>query len=197
MHKYKNYNHDENSAGSFLKNSSTQRIYNKAYENKQYKLVDVVMESEGGYQYVIPFTVVDVKWLHQKPRDMHYAMFTDNTYGHVYENIDANGNHIYSYMNPIEPYIQVKYNGIDFNDEISALPITGDMNEKITEYVFGRADTKDKIVSMRIYDKKFDESDPTWWKRIRDSMENRDIIQYKTTYKSSQYPHKGIIVKYK
>ena len=152
------------------------------------------MESKDGYQYVIPFVSTDVKWLHQKPSEGHYAMVTDNTYGHVYESVDVSGKHIYSLMNPIEPYIQVMYNDVNYNGEIADLAVAVDMNDKITEYVFGNAKTEDKVVSMRIYDKKFDASDPTWWHRIRDGMTSESIVDYKDKIMLNNNGIDGIVV---
>ena len=55
---------------------------------------------------------------------------------------------------------------------------------------------KRQIASIRLYyDKKFDESDPTWWKRIRDSMGTKVLDYYKDNYNKES--HKGIVVKYR
>ena len=202
MHKYENYDHTDGGRGSFLRkaNDNTLKINDTIYANKLYSLVDVVMESSEGYQYVIPFTVVDVKWIHHKPSDEHYAMFTDNTYGHVYQSIvnSSDGSESilkYNYMNPMEPYIQVKYNGRECEpkDDLTMLPLPGDMNEVVTKYLFGKVDTEDKVVSMRIYpDVKFDENNSDWWTRINNRFKRITIEAYKREI--DQHKINGMVV---
>ena len=194
MHRYVNYATDSNGHRVFRNNTWVDRV---ASGNKAYKYMDVVVESFEGYQYVIPFMVVDVKWLHNEEGG-HYSYITDNTYGHVYETIDSEGNRTYDHMNPIEPYLRftkndTEYNGNDIPDNVSS-----QINNKLTEFIFGSEDTKDKIVSMRLYNKKYDatnDATKTWWHRIRDGMAEMTEEEYKNNYRSKI--HKGVIVKYK
>lgn len=177
MHIFRNYKDWSSTDGGLKNNGDTQNINNVAYNNKQYKLVDVVMQSTNGYQYVIPFTVVDVKWIHHKPSSQHYAMAVDNTYGHVYNGLNNDGNLSYLYMNPIEPYLQVKKDNIEYNGNTGDIIDNTMINNKLYEIIFGDSNTKDKIVSMRIYDKTFDKNNITWWKNIEQHMSIKNVNQ--------------------
>ena len=65
-----------------------------------------------------------------------------------------------------------------------------DFNNKIKAKLFG----SDKIVSMRLYDKQYDENNPNWWKNIRNGMQEMTEKSYGDSYESKL--HKGKIVKY-
>ena len=47
---------------------------------------------------------------------------------------------------------------------------------------------------MRLYDKQFNESDPNWWKSIRDGMITMNKKEYEDSYDLKQ--HNGKVVKY-
>ena len=174
-------------------NFTNKDIDKKASSNKQYKYMDLVVESKDGYQYVIPFMVVDVKWLHVSKN--HYSHLTDNAYGHVFENAE----HKYSHMNPLEPYIKVEYKNERYNEEkLLNSSISTEINNALQNYIIG----KDKIISMRLYDKKHDDTNNTtksWWKKLRDGMEEKTTKEYKENYiiDTEKCKHNGIIVKYK
>ena len=191
MHKYNNYNHATKSDYEFLNYGNTRILHDTASYNRDYNFVDVVMESKDGYQYVIPFIAVDTKNLHHNGTN-HFAMLTDNTYGHVFETPNSNGTLTYKYINPIEPYIKVTKSNSYYNGKVADLNLTEDINDKVTEYVFGSADIQDKIVSIRLYDKKFDESDPTWWQRIRDGMPSEMVSRYRDKIETHEID--GIVV---
>ena len=190
------------------KYTETGKVNNTSYTNKQYKYIDIVMESNDGYQYVIPIMVVDVKWLHNEPyadgSNKHFATLTDNTYGHVYENEIINNIHDYVYMNPIEPYIKLMHNDKIFNEDVTEYlkrqgdyeknkGITSDVNNKLQDLLFGT----DKIISMRLYDKQFSESDSNWWKKKMEGMQKYTIEEYKTGIENEDLKfHNGIIINY-
>ena len=48
---------------------------------------------------------------------------------------------------------------------------------------------------MRLYDKQYDETDPNWWKSMRDRMQNMTENEYSDSYNTKL--HKGKVVKYK
>ena len=172
-------------------NFKNKDIDDKAYNNKQYKYMDLVVESKDGYQYVIPFMVVDVKWLHVSKN--HYSHLTDNAYGHVFENAE----HKYSHMNPLEPYIKVEYKNERYNEEeLLNSFISTEINNALQNYIIG----KDKIISMRLYDKKHDDTNNTtknWWKKISSRMKRIAAYDYKTKIEKKEYSHNGIVVNYK
>ena len=62
-------------------------------------------------------------------------------------------------------------------------------------YILGNS--ADKIVSMRLYDKKYDENNPNWWINKTDIMMKMDEKDY-NKYRNDriQCKHSGIIVKY-
>ena len=200
MHVYSNYILDAQGHKSFKNTGPVNAV---ASENKIFKYMDVVVESSEGYQYVIPFIVVDVKWLHNEEGG-HYSYLTDNTYGHVEETINDSVNNIHKFvkMNPIEPYLRFGkgteriedfeyYNGkISSLREIYNEDIAGKINNEIKKFLFG---PNDKIVSMRLYDKQFNESEPNWWRDMRERMQNY-TDNYNSLRKSK--PHNGIVVKY-
>ena len=143
------------------------------------------------YQYVVPFIVIDVKWLHNDGNN-HFAYLTDNTYGHVYEDQE----HKYSHMNPIEPYIKLsKGNEEYFNQKVEEGNYSSQMNTAIMNHILGN--TGDKIVSMRLFDKQYDEAEPNWWKDIQEmmtKMTERDYNIYRNNKLKCE--HEGKIVKY-
>ena len=68
-----------------------------------------------------------------------------------------------------------------------------DFNNKIKAKLFG----SDKIVSMRLYDKQYDENNPNWWKNIRDSMQEMTEYNYNIYRNNSlRCEHGGKVVKY-
>ena len=193
MHKYENYFYKPDDKNGVFQSAN---IINFAENYRMYRYVDVVMESTEGYQYVIPFMSVDMKALH--------AMDVDNTYGHVYdkednelENNKKNKKLNYSHINPIEPYIQIKKDGEYFDDEINDVALNVKLNKEVTKAIFGTENINDKIVSIRIYEQKFDESNPNWWTKQRDNMnkiESNDV--YNEKYKDNEYNNDGKIVDY-
>ena len=61
-------------------------------------------------------------------------------------------------------------------------------------YILGNS--ADKIVSMRLYDKKYDENNPNWWIRKRDMMDKKSEANYKALVESNEYNHGGKVVNY-
>ena len=186
-----------------------------ATTNKPFKYMDVVMLSSSGYQYVIPFIVVDVKWLHNQSND-HYPTKTDNTYGHVTEKYNIKTGRIeYERINPMEVYLKFTKDGQHFNNEFRTIDdaiemenghpkivngepkkvdISAIINKELRKFLFGSEYPKDKIVSMRLYDKQYDENNPNWWKNIRNGMQETTEKSYGDRYESKL--HKGKVVKY-
>lgn len=76
-------------------------------------------------------------------------------------------------------------------------PMTGNeggiINNALKTFLF--SNPKDKIVSMRLYDKHYDESDSRWWSEKRDSLEIETLESYKDNYKIK--PYRGQIVNYR
>ena len=71
------------------------------------------------------------------------------------------------------------------------------LNKEVTKAIFGTENINDKIVSIRIYEQKFDESNPNWWTKQRDNMnkiESNDV--YNEKYKDNEYNNDGKIVDY-
>ena len=201
MHVHSNYTLDAQGHRSFKNTGPVNAV---ASENKIFKYMDVVVESSEGYQYVIPFIVVDVKWLHNEEGG-HYSYLTDNTYGQVEETINDSVNNIHKFvkMNPIEPYLRFGKGteSIDdfeyYNEKISSLSkmynedIAGKINNEIKKFLFG---PNDKIVSMRIYDKQFNESEPNWWKDMRDRMTEKEVADFSKDVKAKII--EGIVVNF-
>ena len=113
------------------------------------------------------------------------------------ENNKENKKLYYSHINPIEPYIQIKKDGEYFDDEINDVALNVKLNKEVTKAIFGTENINDKIVSIRIYEQKFDESNPNWWTKQRDNMnkiESNDV--YNEKYKDNEYNNDGKIVDY-
>ena len=211
MHKYRNYlNKDNAFTQRFQSNKYTQKIRKLAEDYRMYSYVDVVMQSSEGYQYVIPFMSVDMKALthildtaENAGKLIHHAMMTDNSYGHMSDSL-VNGILQYSHMNPIEPYIQIKKDG-HYHDEKIEEEINGnekthintDINKAVARAVFDTTGVNDKIISIRIYNKKFDVNNPNWWKQQRDAMKKvtKDDYRIKSIIEN-EYKNNGIVVDY-
>ena len=183
MHKYRNYlNKDKVLVETFQNNKYTKKIRKLAEDYRMYRYVDVVMQSADGYQYVIPFMCVDMKALHHNDND-HHARIVDNTYGHVYDKIVSDGTIKYSHMNPIEPYLQIKKDGHYHDAKIPEGNVNVALNNAVANAIFGTTNVtqiKDKIISIRIYEKTWDKSNPNWWTEKRDSMKK---VESKGEYK--------------
>ena len=155
MHKYDNYYHPEdNKQGRF--NSWG----NKGGESRKFSYVDVVFEKDGNkkHQYVVPFMIVSVKDLHYQPKkEGFYAAFVDNRFGQVYQ---TKSNKAYpsrivkrevDKLSPIEPFIRLKK----------------DINKNVVVRDSILLTPKDRIVSMRVYEHKFDVNDKRHFLNIR------------------------------
>ena len=197
MHIKENYGTD--GTGTYLQHDS--EANNIASKNKQFTYMDLVMESTSGYQYVVPFMVVDVKDLHNN-ESSHYSSVTDNTYGHVFESISQNGDGenvtTYSHMNPIEPYLKLRYRKADGTYDYCNVPLvgnaSGEINNALKTFLF--SNPKDRVVSMRLYDKHYDENDSSWWRDKRDSLGIKTEIDYIRDVAKADCIHKGNIVKF-
>ena len=69
--------------------------------------------------------------------------------------------------------------------------IAGKINNEIKKFLFG---PNDKIVSMRLYDKQFNESEPNWWKDMRDRMTEKEVADFSKDVKAKII--EGIVVNF-
>ncbi len=102
-----------------------------------------------------------------------------------------------NFLNPIEPYIQLKKDNEDYN-EIGGVPaaVSDTIKKALMKNIFGDEETKDKIISIRIYEKKFDENNPAWWMEQRDAMIFRTKDDYKDMYDRKELESNGKVVDY-
>ena len=70
---------------------------------------------------------------------------------------------------------------------------SGEINNALKTFLF--SNPKDRVVSMRLYDKHYDENDSSWWRDKRDSLGIETLENYKDNYKIK--PYRGQIVNYR